>query len=507
MKLVHRIHRMFGSVFALLLAMWFVSGAVMTFAAFPAHEQHERLASAPPLPSGLAPELPPTLVNFLEEKGFAQGLRPRLAMLEGRPTWVSEDATGVRRAHLTHAPWAVSELDRPRIVAQASSRTSERVVDVERLDEPDQWTVSLVKRGVLPLYRVFLEGTRQVYLSSKSGEILQDSDRLERALAWTGAIPHWLTFTLLRQNRLLWKNTVLVLSALGLVASVSGSLAGLRVWWLRRKKRIRRPIVDVQLRWHQALGLVFGLFVTSWLFSGALSLRPFDWTGDKAPSLQTRSALYGAANHRWDVGPALARCQAQLEVRELELTRFAGRVYAVCYDAAARTRIVDVDTLVSSERLGRDVLAELTAKLGAQGEQRDTYDGYYFPRKRGLPTSLPYWRLSLHDERDSVMYVDPSRALMAQHLTRAGRWERWLYHGLHSIDLPGLYQHRAAWRTLLIAAMSVGAALSLLGFAMTFRKLGRRLAARSVRRSEAKRYITPDEARYPPAGARRRTKE
>jgi hypothetical protein len=40
------------------------------------------------------------------------------------------------------------------------------------------------------------------------------------------------------------------------------------------------------------------------------------------------------------------------------------------------------------------------------------------------------------------------------------RWNRWLYHGLHSIDLPWLYKHRPAWDVCVLGLLLGGGALS-----------------------------------------------
>ena len=49
----HRVHRLVGSAMALVLAIWFASGAVMTFAHYPRYSEQERLAQALPLALGV----------------------------------------------------------------------------------------------------------------------------------------------------------------------------------------------------------------------------------------------------------------------------------------------------------------------------------------------------------------------------------------------------------------------------------------------------------------------
>lgn len=83
-------------------------------------------------------------------------------------------------------------------------------------------------------------------------------------------------------------------------------------------------------------------------------------------------------------------------------------------------------------------------------------------------------RLELGDAARTALYVDPLRAHVVRHTTRAKRLERWLYNGLHSWDFAFLYRHPAVWRSVVIASMVAGVALTLLGFArVATRRRGR----------------------------------
>ncbi|MDB4987736.1 MAG: PepSY-associated helix domain protein [Myxococcaceae bacterium] len=487
---LQRLHHSFGSLFALLLALWFSSGAIMTFADFPSYSEAERLASAPRLMHDARLELAPALKQWLQRGALSRGARPRMAMLEGLPTWVLSDENGVRRAWRSVPPFDVLELDEARARAELARRSRKRIAAVERVEQPDQWSVGLAQPGALPFYRAWLaddgsEASRgeQLYLSARTGEIVQDTVQSERALAWLGAIPHWIYPTLLRRERALWRTAVLTLSALGLVVSLSGTCAGLVLWQRRRKKHIRRQVHDPILRWHHRLGLGFGLLASSWLFSGALSLEPFHWTGDEGPSVQEQAAVHGGAFEpgSWELSRALASCERELEVRELELASLRGRAYAVCYDQTGDTRLIDLSdpSLTPRRALSRAVFAELARELTQRGlsasvSEQHRYDSYYYPTHRNPRATLPYLRVDLRDADETSLYLDPSRARVLLRTTRRGRIERWLYHGLHSFDLPWLYRHTALWRTLIIASMIVGATLSLLGLAMSVRKMRRR---------------------------------
>jgi hypothetical protein len=64
---------------------------------------------------------------------------------------------------------------------------------------------------------------------------------------------------------------------------------------------------------------------------------------------------------------------------------------------------------------------------------------------------------------------------------------RWLYHGLHSLDLPWLYNYRPAWDIVVIAFMLGGTALCVTSLVLAWRVVGR-----TVSRSFA--ATSPDDA-------------
>jgi hypothetical protein len=54
---------------------------------------------------------------------------------------------------------------------------------------------------------------------------------------------------------------------------------------------------------------------------------------------------------------------------------------------------------------------------------------------------------------------------------------RWVYHGLHSLDFPWLYDYRPLWDIVVIAFMIGGTALCVTSLILAWRVLGRTLRA------------------------------
>jgi hypothetical protein len=486
---MHRVHRAVGSAFALLIAVWFASGAVMTFSGYPRLTDRERMALAPTLPHGAAVAIPAPLARDLPAL-LAAGRRVRLAMHENITTWLTTDESGERRVYRARDEWRVSELDGQRARAEAERRFSLRAHSVERLAESDQWTVAIASPATFPLFQVrFSDSARtEAYVASRTGELLQVTTRRERIWAWLGAIPHWVYPTILRRERELWRYTVLTLSALGLLITVSGSIIGLHV---HRATRHRRAPRDRYLRWHQTLGLWFGLFASTWLLSGAVSLSPFQWAGPRAPTAREQNALYGAlgVNVPHDLGRVLARCQRELAVKELELVAWGGKPYAVCSESQTRSRMVDltVPEALPQPQVDSATMHGLAGRLarhapGHSLEAASSYDDYYYPTHTSPDAVLPYFRIALQDAERTVYYVDPVRLRLLRKHTRLTRLERWLYHGLHSFDFRPLYERRTLWLLLVNGAMFIGFVLSGLGGLLWWRR-----KRRAVRRRERDR--------------------
>ena len=128
----------------------------------------------------------------------------------------------------------------------------------------------------MPIYKIYFadEAGTQLYLSSQNGEALQFSYRSERFWAWLGAIPHWVYFTWLRQDTVLWTKTVIWLSALGCLMVIAGIWVTVDVWRKTHRNRHSKfsPYRKRWYHWHYVSGILFGIFVLTFTFSGMMSL-------------------------------------------------------------------------------------------------------------------------------------------------------------------------------------------------------------------------------------------
>jgi hypothetical protein len=453
-KFVILCHRWLGTVFCLLFLMWFLSGVVLMYWDYPLVGARERLEREKPLdPQSV--RVSPVQAYAALGSSFTPDL-VRMALLDGRPVYRFE--IGGSQSMVYADDGAVQE-EIPqdmslRIASQWTGQPASAAKFEGMLTQPDQWTVSGEFRGLRPLWKHAWPDGEEVYVSEVTGEVVQYTTRESRIGAYFGAIPHWLYFTPLRRNGRLWNKVVVWSSGIGAVTSLLGLVVG--IW-------ISLPIMRIPYtgpkRWHAILGLIFGLITCTWVFSGMLSMEPFDWQSGPDGEAQ-EAALRGA---EWSADafagkpPAQALVEAGRPIKELDLTFFAGKpVYLFDGEAAALfdpDRVAEVMAGVTETRVVRE------------------YEPYYVARNHGRPLPVLFVRLA----DGSMFYVDLKTARIVQSYSSRSRWSRWLYHGLHSIDLPWLYKHRPAWDLFVLTLLLGGAALSvtsvMIGWQFVVRKV------------------------------------
>jgi NADH dehydrogenase len=109
------------------------------------------------------------------------------------------------------------------------------------------------------------------------------------------------------------------------------------------------------------------------------------------------------------------------------------------------------------------------------------YDAYYLDRRRERP--LPVIVAVLNDAAKTRFYIDPGTASIVGSYSARGWVDRWLYHGLHSLDFPWLYKHRPLWDIVVLTLLIGGNALCATSLVLAWRVLARKVKGyRSGRR-------------------------
>ena len=395
---------------------------------------------------------------------------------------------------------ALNETQAARVASDFLSIPLEQFGYVGMIDSVDQWT--LTQQSELPMHKFTAAdglGT-EVYVSQNNAAISVYTTTQSRALAWVGTIPHWLYFTSLRINQPLWYDIVVWSAGLGCVMALLGLCLGFTQFRQSRPFQLARSIpYQGLMRWHYILGVVFGLFTLTWVFSGLLSMEPYSWTNSQGisydPAVYAQGELDLAAfpavtSYDWDV------LGAGYEIKQVDFQWIGGQPYllasySVPVDAGSEKRDrlhqpyniagqSDAQSILINANSGRLVTgfdqADLVTKLDNSIAEAvtevtllDNYDDYYYSRGGQLP--LPALRVKFDDPAQSWIYVDPERSQVLTLVTKSSRVERWLYNGLHSLDFAFWYNKRPLWDIGVIVLLLGGLGTSMLGLYFGLRRL------------------------------------
>ena len=435
-KVLIFLHRWLGTAFCTLFLIWFVSGMVLAYFDYPEISDRDRVAHAK--------SIDVSAIKFTSEQAYAtlklDGPPGSVTLLtyDGRPAYRFDDS-------LVYADTGEPQREFPKdLTLRIASRWIRQppvAATLQIVTQPDQWTVSGEFGPLRPLDKYSWPNGEEVYVSEVSGDVVQHTTKGSRTGAWLGAIPHWLYFTPLRKNGRLWSRVVIWASGIGAVTAALGLIVG--IWIILPATRVP---YGGQKRWHAMLGLFFGFFACTWSFSGMLSMEPFSFSaGPRRTGGEIERALHSAGFKTWD---------------------------RVLDEAAHGAKIIDFNALDGdSERVLDAVSNAVGREHIAETRWVTQYEAYYLDRHNAHP--LPVWFVRLNDEHGSMFYIDPKSASIVEAYDSASRWNRWLYHGLHSLDFPWLYAHRPAWDVAVISLLLGGGWLSATSLILGWRVLRR----------------------------------
>ena len=328
-KLMYTIHRVLGTLLSILYLVWFLSAFVMMYHGFPRASQAEKLEKLEPL----SPSLPSVgeITSRLPEGEKVKGIR--IDRYLGQTVFHIRTDKGDHNLPADSAQ-ALPSVDGSRIRRTASLWCSAPVERIDTLNRLDQWIPFGSLKKEFPIYKFhFADAERhQLYIGSQSEEVLQFTTRNERFWAWLGAIPHWVYFTWLRQDAALWSVTVIWLSGIGCLMTIAGLWIGIDIWRRSRKQgKSFSPYRKKWYHWHYVTGIVFGLFVLTFCFSGMMSLAEVpSWISkpvlDKNPTREIKKGAPRLEQYVLDYRRILTEYP---DVRQIEWSNFRSQPYYI----------------------------------------------------------------------------------------------------------------------------------------------------------------------------------
>ena len=324
---------------------------------------------------------------------------------------------------------------------------------VEEMPAVDQWTVGGIYRQYAPLVKYSWPDGQQVDIASSTGEVVQYTTTTSRVLAYLGPVAHWLYFTPLRANGRLWSRIVIWLSGAATVVALLGLFAGLSLYSPAKKI----PFAGTK-RLHMILGLFFGFIACTWSFSGMLSMDPFPMH-----SREDTRIPEALGSEPFALKNFAARSPREalngMPAKELEFISVRGASWYLAVKEGGAKTVIPV--------AGSFDAAEFVRRMPGVGEVK------WVGPTREVPVRA--LAVELNDPVHSRFYIDPKTAQIVGSYSSDQWVERWLYHGLHWINIPRLYDQRPAWDIVVLALMLGGTALSITSMIIGWKFLARKV--------------------------------
>jgi hypothetical protein len=478
MRLLAQAHRWLGVCLCLMFTVWFITGAVLLFVPFPSLPDAERLAYSEIVDVSRIAVPPATAITAAN--GALEQIR--LVQVGQHPVYLLAQTDGN-----IAAVCADSGLSLPSLSPQDAREIAKHFsgIGARQVDGPlsyDQWIVHQSFDPYRPFYRVALQDSAGtvLYVSAKTGEVLQRTRFYERAWNSVGAVIHWIYPTILRQNWQAWNEVVWWLALSGVLTAAGGMVLGI-VRLINLKRRGKPGISPFRgwLRWHHVLGLSAGVFLTSWIFSGWLSMdhgRIF--SNGEAKSTQI-DRFHGISLRAAAQVVSIDRLKEVCPASEIQVAAIGGQTFLVARGAnVATSNIYAIKNGNSEEFVGfpEDLVASSVRTAWPHRPIRevstvDPNDVY-----AGTDSLRPTTRRFIMGGASPIwVHVDFATGQIVSVMNRSRRVYAWLYYGLHTFNFPVFANNLVLGRVTILALLGAGLSLSLTGAILGLKRIGRTL--------------------------------
>lgn len=487
-RFVFLVHRWTGVGACVLMALWLFSGVVMLFVGYPKLQPIERLQALPSLSPGQT--YLPVEAALKQSQSPDKVQQIMLTTIAGRPSYRLREADGTLRVVDAGTGAVVPPPDDAAALRSAQLFLSGANGALQGRTQDDRWTHSASLDPHRPLIKVLMDDSASslLYISSTTAEVVMDVTRHQRYWNYVGAWLHWVYMLREGSKDPVWSWLVIALSALGTVSAIAGALVGIWRWRFsgRYKSGAKTPYREFQMRWHHITGLVFGVMMICWIFSGLMSMNPLGIFSPQGPRPDLRAYQHTSAGSnpfRLTTLEALTRLGAEgFDTREVEWKVLDGQPYLLAFNGVGQTRVLSANLAAPQveKELDRSRLEQAAKKLFPFAIRSTTllneYDAYYYRRGEASMYSaaargLPVLRMQFEDPGNTIVYISPDSGDVVLSLDQRQRTGRWLFNFLHSWDLPWMLRH--AWpRDAILVLLSIGTlALAMTGIVLGYRRL------------------------------------
>lgn len=484
-KILYTLHRVLGTILSILFLIWFLSGFVMIYHTFPKVKQVDRYRTMSTLytDTAIAKNIFTELPEDISLKKLTLRIKGNVPVFEFATTdslfQKSIDSTFTQNPVITYS----------QIEEYAKRWDNSQIAYVDTLYELEQWIPFGYLKKDFPIYKFYFsdKDEHQLYVSSRTGEALQYTDKNSRFWSWLGPIPHWVYFTSLRQNSSAWVDVLVWLSGIGAIMCLAGLILGVYVLYkqYKNKKNLTSPYRKNIYKWHHILGFIFGIFVFTFVFSGMMSLADIPQWVVKTQNKDIEDNLYTPQNinlqdYKLSYITILEKYPNQ--VKSIEWSTFGTLpFYKVIIDDKLKFVDASTDTIKYLALSSDNVLNRLKTiqQESMHISLMNEYDNYYVGLTDHLP--LPIYKVVVDDVDKSVYYVNPKNGSI-KYYNKNTRLHKWTYQGLHSFKFKFLAERPVLWNIVMWTTMIGGTLVSFTGVWLGFRYIKRKL-------KKLKRYI------------------
>ena len=414
----------------------------------------------------------------------------RLVQQASEPYWLVEDGAGNRfalsalngnvhdtspvEATLIAARWAANR-------TSVDSAASHELIAARFLDTGPQDSSMRNQQALRPFHRIAVgEGTRELLISARTGEVVRDSTRTQRVMYWVGNYLHLLRYLDTFKLGAI-RNEVQTYLAL---FAFTGSLTGLIIGWQRWRPRWRglrqygnrqHPYRNVWNTWHFWTGLIGGTAALLWSFSGLVSSNPGDIITSATPSKAELLRYEGSTPTvmlDWSPDELSGIRAAKLVELSWRHVDSSAVLVGLTREGEKLPRLTDGVQHIEQASILR-AIARLSGDTPvASSVLQYNYDSYYYPRHGQGPADkpLPVLKVDLSDKAATRFYIDPQDGRVLSRQDRSRRVYRWLYSALHHWDF-GVFYQRPLWDVWMLIWVPMGIVLGGSAMVLGYRRL------------------------------------
>ncbi len=463
-KVVHfffSIHRITGCIIALFFLMWFVSGLVFIYHPYPRLSDRLLYEKEESLPSSL-PD-----IQTIEKKagGSIRNLKIHQFQQQTLVTVTTNDSTFSFCCNDSLS--VVKPVNFASIKEIAKRWIDAPVLKVDTLHERAQWVLYSSYERVLPIYKFYFDDAdkHELFISGKTGEVQQLTNKSQRFWAWVGAIPHKFYLPFIRKDVDVWKTCLTIGGVFCVLAALSGIFVGIYVLYVRHKQN-KRWESPYRKRWfylHHVTGLIFSLFLLAWGISGTFSMNRIpQWIVNSEGKYHfSSSRIWGkdplpTDAYKLDYRNLQSKYPDLKEVRWIHFRDIP--VYAII--AGDRELLIDASsTQIKELYIPQETVIEGIKHMHGNDVKYDIsvlkeYDNYYLYREQPIDKTLPVYKILVEDNISTRYYVNPKTGYV-RYLNNNKMVKRWVFSGIHYLNIKWLIERPVLW-TICIWALCLG---------------------------------------------------